>query len=170
MLQPLDVVMSEPLSQSCSITLTNHLHNTQGFALIRKNDFFPLFWIAWTSCFKEELILKSFEATEIWPMDADVILKCFTHESSDGEEEVENYEEYGWQHMERLLKAAVQGTTPRAAKKLSLSLHHLQVRNKLLKVENKGLREAFEAKKKHVRHGKLLDLQQREEYHNRAIF
>jgi hypothetical protein len=169
-LQPLDVVMVKPLSQSYSTPLTNHLHDAQGLALIRKGEFFPLFWIAWTSCFKEEHILKSFEATGIWPMNPDVILKRFTHESSDEEEEVDNDEEYDWQYMERLLRAAVQDTTSRAAKKLSLSLHHLQVRNELLKVENKGLREALKAKKKHAKHGKRLDLQQREECHGGATF
>jgi hypothetical protein len=70
--------MFKPLLQSYSTTLTNHLHNAQGLALIRKGNFFLLFWIAWTSCFKKELIRKSFEATEIWPMNPDVILKCFT--------------------------------------------------------------------------------------------
>jgi hypothetical protein len=64
----------------------------------------------------------------------------------------------------------MQDTTLRAARKLSLSLYYLQVQNELLKVENKGLREALEAKKKHTKHGKRLDLQQREEYHGRATF
>jgi hypothetical protein len=64
----------------------------------------------------------------------------------------------------------VQDTTSRAAKKLSLSLHYLQVWNKLLKVENKGLREALEAKKKYTKHSKCLNLQQREEYHGGATF
>jgi hypothetical protein len=34
----------------------------------------------------------------------------------------------------------------------------------------KGLREALTAKKKHNKKGKVLDLQQREEYHVGAVF
>ncbi|KAF1967979.1 hypothetical protein BU23DRAFT_481995, partial [Bimuria novae-zelandiae CBS 107.79] len=32
---------------------------------------------AWISSFTESLILKAFEATRIWPMDANVILRRF---------------------------------------------------------------------------------------------
>jgi hypothetical protein len=70
-------------------------------------------------------MFKSFEAMGILPMGPDVILKRFTHESSDEAEEVENNMEYNWQYMEHLLQAAVPDTTSRAAKKLSLLLHYL---------------------------------------------
>jgi hypothetical protein len=76
-LQPLDVVLFKPLSQAYSNELTNHLHKAQGLMPIKKGDFFPLFWSAWTSSFTESLILKAFEATGIWPMDANVILRRF---------------------------------------------------------------------------------------------
>jgi hypothetical protein len=77
MLQPLDVVLFKPLSQAYSNELTNHLHKAQGLIPIKKGDFFPLFWSAWISSFTESLILKAFEATEIWPIDANVILCRF---------------------------------------------------------------------------------------------
>jgi hypothetical protein len=115
-------------------------------------------------------ILKSFEAIGIWPMDPDVILKHFTHESSDEEEGVENNGEYGWQYVERLLQIAVQDTTSRATKKLGLSYHHLQFQNKLLKIENKRLRKALGAKKKQAKYRKHLDLQQHMEYYDGTIF
>jgi hypothetical protein len=35
--------------------------------------------------------------------------------------------------------------------------------------ENEGLREALVVKKKHKRHGRVLDLQQGEEYHSSAM-
>ncbi|KAH5101982.1 hypothetical protein HBH71_224410 [Parastagonospora nodorum] len=60
-LQPLDV----------------HLHNAQGLVSIKKGDFFPLFWRAWSSSFKENTILKAFEATGIWPTNPRVILDRF---------------------------------------------------------------------------------------------
>jgi hypothetical protein len=46
-LQPLDVVLFKPLSQVYSNELTNHLQKAQGLILIKKGDFFPLFWSAW---------------------------------------------------------------------------------------------------------------------------
>ncbi|KAF1363388.1 hypothetical protein EJ07DRAFT_76600, partial [Lizonia empirigonia] len=49
------------------------------------------------------------------------------------------------------------------AKEVSTLLHHLSN-------ENKGLREALTIKKKHNKKGKVLDLQQREEYHGGAVF
>jgi hypothetical protein len=48
-----------------------------------------------------------------------------------------------------------------SSKKLSLKPHHLQVQNELVTSENKGLREALITKKKHKKHSKALDLQQR---------
>jgi hypothetical protein len=68
-LQPLDVVMFKSLSTAYSTELSTHLHKSQGLLSIKKGDFFPLFWKAWTSSFKEETILKSFEATGISPFD-----------------------------------------------------------------------------------------------------
>src|SRR6478735_6337945 len=66
-LQPLDVVLFKPLSSAYSAELTTHLQESQGLLPIKKGDFFPLFWKAWMSSFKEETILKSFEATGISP-------------------------------------------------------------------------------------------------------
>jgi hypothetical protein len=56
------------------------------------------------------------------------------------------------------------------AKKLSALLYHLANKNELLTDENEGLRDALSTKKKHDKKGKVLDLQQREEYHGGAIF
>jgi hypothetical protein len=50
-LQPLDVVMFKPLSTAYSKELTTHLHNGQGLSVIKKSNFFPLFWKAWESVF-----------------------------------------------------------------------------------------------------------------------
>jgi hypothetical protein len=73
-LQPLDVVLFAPLSSSYSQELEHFIHQSQGLLTIRKGDFFPLFWAAWTSSFKVETIRKRFEATGIFPMNADIIL------------------------------------------------------------------------------------------------
>jgi hypothetical protein len=67
-LQPLDVVMFKPLSTAYSKELTTHLHNSQGLTVIKKGDFFHLFWKAWMSTFTQELIFRSFEAMGISPL------------------------------------------------------------------------------------------------------
>jgi hypothetical protein len=56
------------------------------------------------------------------------------------------------------------------SKKLSTLLHHLANQNELLTDKNEGLREALTTKKKHNKMGKVLDLQQRQEYHGGAVF
>jgi hypothetical protein len=83
-LQPLDVVLFAPLSSSYSQELEHFIHQSQGLLTIKKGDFFPLFWAAWTSSFKVETIRKRFEATGIFPMNADIILQRFTNHTSNG--------------------------------------------------------------------------------------
>jgi hypothetical protein len=56
-LQPPDVVMFKPLLLFYSNALTKYLHNDQG---VKKGDFFPLFYEAWTQPFQEPTILKTF--------------------------------------------------------------------------------------------------------------
>ncbi|KAF1936092.1 hypothetical protein EJ02DRAFT_296648, partial [Clathrospora elynae] len=62
-LQPLDVVLFKLLLTAYSKELSTHLHKSQGLIPIKKGDCFLLFWKAWIISFKEETILKSFEAT-----------------------------------------------------------------------------------------------------------
>jgi hypothetical protein len=70
-------VLFKPLSQAYSNMLTNHLYKAQDLIPIKKGDFFPLSWSAWISSFTESLILKAFEATGIWLIDANIILHKF---------------------------------------------------------------------------------------------
>jgi hypothetical protein len=81
-LQPLDVVLFAPLAALYTSQLIQYLHNSQGLTAMRKGDFFPLFWEAWMSSFKEETVRKSFEATGIIPMNAEVVLKRFNKQPS----------------------------------------------------------------------------------------
>jgi hypothetical protein len=172
-LQPLDVVMFKPLSTAYSNELSAFLERSQGLSPIKKSDFFPLFWKAWASSFQETTILKSFEATGISPLNPDVILKRFTNttlnEQGSRESSTSVLSGSGWRKIERLVKVAAKGINNKETKKLSRSLHSISVQNELLKHENKGLREALAAKKKHQKRGKPLDLQQRKEYHGGAV-
>jgi hypothetical protein len=63
----------------------------------------------------------------------------------------------------------VKDTYQEESKKLSLSLHHLSTENQILHHENQGLREALQVKEKHKVKGKVLDLQQRKEYHDGGV-
>jgi hypothetical protein len=71
------------LAGSYTNELTTHTQRSQGLLPIKKGDFFPLFWRAWTSTFTEKLILKSFESTGIWSTERDVILKRFCTKTLD---------------------------------------------------------------------------------------
>jgi hypothetical protein len=76
-LPPLDIVMFQPLSTAYSSALTTHLHKSQELVPIKKGDFFPLFWEAWMTSFRKQLVEKSVSATGIWLMEQEVITQRF---------------------------------------------------------------------------------------------
>jgi hypothetical protein len=173
-LQPLDVCLFKPLSQAYSSELSSFIQRSQGLLPIKKGDFLPLFWEAWTSSFTQKTILKSFEATGISPMNPDVILDRFNSDSSD-ERESEGSSNTtisgsDWRRMSRLVRSAVKDESSKEARRLSRSLHHISVQNQLLHHEIQGFKEALTIKKKHTKHGTTLDLQQRQEYHGGSVF
>jgi hypothetical protein len=169
-LQPLDVVVFSPLSYNYSHELNQHLHQSQALIGVKNAIFFPLFWSAWCTTMRPELVQRSFEATVVWPMDAEVILKRFNATTS-GQYEDTELEEVGykdsWNDIRKTLDAAVADKANAEAKRLSSTLHPLQVQNELLHHENKGLRAAI--KRRHKKNSKLFDLQHREEYHGGAV-
>jgi hypothetical protein len=55
------------LAGNYSKVLTDHLHNSQGSVLMKKGDFFRLFWAAWVKTFTEKLILSAFKSTGLIP-------------------------------------------------------------------------------------------------------
>jgi hypothetical protein len=171
-LQPLDVVMFSPLSKYYSQELDRHLHQSQGLIGVKKGDVFPIFWSAWSSTMRQELILKSFQATGVWPMDAEVILKRFNATTLAQDEDLE-LQQVGdgnsWNDLQKVLDAAVADKAKAESKQLAGALHSLQVQNELLHHENDGLRATLTTKRKHEKKSKVLDLQQREEYHGGAV-
>ena len=173
-LQPLDVVLFKPFSSAYSAELTTYLQKSQGLVPIKKGDFFPLFWKAWISSFKEETILKSFKATGISPCNPEVILKRFTETTPDKQGSRESSTSVlsgsDWRKLDRLVRSVVEDQSSKNAQKLSHSLHHISVQNELLRCEINGLKEALLAKEKHKKKSKPLDLQQRQEYHGGAVF
>jgi hypothetical protein len=145
-LQPLDVVMFKPLSTAYSNALTKHLHNAQGLVPIVKGDFFPLFWEAWTTSFREDLIRTAFEATGIWPANGEVILKRFTKSTPELQDSRESstsvYSGKDWLKIQSLINSAVKENTSAEAQKIQRSLHHISVQNDLLHTEVEGLQQA----------------------------
>jgi hypothetical protein len=59
-LQPLDVVLFSPLSRNYTTELNRSLQRSQGITRITKRDFFRIFWAAWSSTMRRDIILKSF--------------------------------------------------------------------------------------------------------------
>jgi hypothetical protein len=173
-LQPLDVVMFKPLSTAYSRELTTHLHNGQGLSVIKKSDFFHLFWKAWTSTFTQGLILRSFEVTGISPLQPNVILQRFakdTPEASDSNSSSSSvYSGSDWLKIETLLRKVAKDEGSKELKKIRRSLHHISIQNQLLHYEISGLKEVLKTQKKHKKKSKPLDLQKNHEYHGGAVF
>ncbi|RYN16665.1 hypothetical protein AA0119_g13177 [Alternaria tenuissima] len=173
-LQPLDVVMFKPLSTAYSKELTTHLHSGQGLSVIKKSDFFHLFWKAWVSTFTQGLILRSFETTGISPLQPNVILQRFakdTPEASDSSTSSSSvYFGKDWLKIETLLRKVVRGESSKELRKISRSLHHISVQNSLLHHENQSLKEVLKTQKKHKNKSKALQFQPHKDYHGGAEF
>jgi hypothetical protein len=171
-LQPLDVVLFSPLSRHYTTQLNCNLQQSQGLLGVKKGDFFPSFWEAWRATIRPELILKSFEATGVWPIDGEVILKRFNATTSDEDEDTE-LRELGdgdtWRDIRKILDAAVAERAKDEGKRVAAALHSLQVQNELLHHENEGLRAALITKERQDKKSKVLDLQQRQEYYGGAV-
>jgi hypothetical protein len=165
-------VLFSPLSNYYSQELDRHLHQSQELIGVKKGNFFPIFWAAWSTTMRRELILKSFQATGVWPTDAEVILIRFNATTSDQDEDIK-LRELGdgdsWSDLRKILDAAVTDKAKSEGKRVAAALHSLQVQNKLLHHENKGLHAALTTKQKHKKKSKVLDLQQRKEYHGGAM-
>jgi hypothetical protein len=88
-----------------------------------------------------DLILKSFQATGVWPMDADAVLKRFNNHPQQQDEDSENGEHGDGDSPIQLRKAfdaAVADKAKVEAKRLSQSIHSLQVNNELLRLPKRG--------------------------------
>ncbi|KAI1507918.1 hypothetical protein Ptr86124_013172 [Pyrenophora tritici-repentis] len=118
-------------------------------------------------------IKKSFQATGVWPMDAEVILKRFnntTTRAAEASKIGEHGDRNSWIQLRKVFDAAVADRAKVEAKQLAASLHSLQTQNELLHHENDGLRAALDIKTKHQKKSYPLDLQQPEQHHGGATF
>jgi hypothetical protein len=111
-------------------------------------------------------VLSSFEATGVLPVNPDQVLKHFKKETI---LKPSSLSESEWVCIECLLYSMVHMPTDKTIR-LSHTLHHLEVENKLLNHESDGLQEVLSAKKKQKKKGKVADLHQSQEYHGGAVF
>jgi hypothetical protein len=104
---------------------------------------------------------KSFQATDVWPMDAEVGLKHFNNSTS-GQDEASELEHYGdgnsWGKLRKVFDAKVADKAKIEAQWLETSLHSIQTQNKHLYHKNEDLKHTLEAKKKHKKKSKTMDL------------
>jgi hypothetical protein len=117
--------------------------------------------------------MKRFQATGVWPMEADAVLKRFNNHPPEQDKDLEigqNSEGDGWNQLRKVLDAAVADKAKDEAKRLSQSIHSLQVNNELLHHGNLGLQQALNAKKKHKKKSMTLDLQNKDTWHSGAQF
>jgi hypothetical protein len=171
-LQPLDVVMFKSLSSAYAKELSDHLQTTQGLIPINKSDFFPLFWQAWLSSFKEDAILKAWEATGIWPQAAERVLSRFKHDSLDESEASEDSLtaiEGNFQRVQRLLRSAVKDPASKEARSLSHTIHKLQADKDITEYENEQPQDALQLQARHKKHSKPLNLQQRRNWRGGTV-
>ncbi|KAF2844614.1 hypothetical protein T440DRAFT_409804 [Plenodomus tracheiphilus IPT5] len=136
-----------------------------------KRDFFPLFLTAWEASFKEQTILKAFEATGLSPFNPEIILQRFnTRASPSGNSDSSALSASNWRKTEGLLREVVKDRGDPRARKLSQAFHSISVQKTLLEHEVQGLREALINERLRRKRGKALPLQEPEDYHGGAIF
>lgn len=164
-LQPLDVVCFKSLAQNYSNELLHRNHTTLGWSPVNKSDFISLFWPAWVRTFTKALVERAFEATGIYPPNADVILNRFKTSTPpppvtppEPSELQAAPESPSWLKTKSLLRSAVEDKQPDAAGAVGQALHQLHVQFDLLQHENQGLKKALAINKRKRKKKKVLPL------------
>ncbi len=120
-----------------------------------------------------DLILKSFQATGVWPMDADPVLQCFNNHPQQQDDEP-GIREQGdgdtWPQLRKIFDAAVADKAKFEAKRLSQGLHSLQVNNELLRLQNAELRAELNLMRKRPSKSTTLTTQEGDDWHGGAVF
>ncbi|PSN58715.1 hypothetical protein BS50DRAFT_509925 [Corynespora cassiicola Philippines] len=166
--------MFKPLSTTYSKELTTHLHSGQGLSVVKESNFFRLFWNTWVCTSTRGLVLRSFEATGISPLQRNVILQRFAKDTAEAFESSTSsssvYSGKDWLKIETLLRKIAKDESSKELRKISCSLHHISIQNSLLHHEVSGFREALKTRKKKKKKSKALRLQLKEENYGGAVF
>jgi hypothetical protein len=132
------VVLFSPLARHYTTELNRKLQRSQGHRISAKKAFFTNFWAAWSSTMKPEPIRKSFQATGVWPMDAEPVPKRFNNSTSRQDHDSKFGDSSSGDIPKQLLsffEAAIANKAKVQAKRLSDKILSLQVNNKLLREE-----------------------------------
>ncbi|RYO00708.1 hypothetical protein AA0121_g13348 [Alternaria tenuissima] len=120
-----------------------------------------------------DLISKSFQATGVWPMDADPVLQRFNNhlQQQDNEPGI-GEQSYGniSHQLRKIFDAAVADKARFEAKRLSQGPHSLQVDNELLRLENAELRAEFDLMRSRPSKSTTLTTQEGDDWHGGAVF
>jgi hypothetical protein len=123
--------------------------------------------------FKEDTILKAFEATGLSPFESEVILKRFNKQPTQGSSSNSNSSALSvsnWRKTESLICKVVKDRGDPRAQKLSRAFHQISVQKSLLEHKAQGLRQALTNERLRRKRGKALPLEQPEEDHGGAVF
>jgi hypothetical protein len=182
-LKPLDVgcfsLLKRAYGKEIGGLATSHIDH------IDKKTFLASFKEVFSGPFSKKNIQSSFQATGLVPHSPEVVLskleveprtpvlKRFNNHPSRQDEDSEIGDDGNgdsWNQLRKILDAAVADKAKVEAKRLSQSIHSLQVNNELLHHKNLGLQEALNAKKKRKKKRTTLDLQNEDTWHSGAEF
>jgi hypothetical protein len=120
-----------------------------------------------------DLILKSFQATGVWPMDASRVLQRFNNNAQQQDNDPgirEQGDGDSWPQLRKIFDAAVADKAKIEAKRLSQGLHSLQVNNAILHAENEELRAELNLIRKRPIKSTTLTTREGDEWHGGAVF
>ncbi|KAF1828339.1 hypothetical protein BDW02DRAFT_469677, partial [Decorospora gaudefroyi] len=113
------------------------------------------------------------QATGVWPMDADAVLKRFNNHTSE-QDKASELRQHGdgdsWRELRKFLDAAVPGVSKVRQDQIKASFFSLHVQNELLHHENQGLQDNASTKTKQQTNRTTLTTQEGDEWHGGAIF
>jgi DDE superfamily endonuclease len=160
-LQPLDVGLFSPLSQSYSSQLHKLMAESMGLVSITKSRFWPLFKYAWESAFTTSNIQSAFKKSGIWPIDSNLILhELFEDDKWVSEAESIDFQPYlktpktsnDLRNLQRKYRNNI--STEIGAKLFKTNLE-LLAENSILKHENRGLKSVLKLAKRNYKRSKL---------------
>ena len=120
-----------------------------------------------------DLILKSFQATGVWPMDASRVLQRFNNNLQQQDDDPgigEQGDGDTWPQLRKTFDAAVADKAKVEAKRLSQGLHSLQVNNELLRLQNAELRAELNLIRKRPIKSTTLTTREGDDWHGGAVF
>jgi hypothetical protein len=155
--------MFAPLARAYKSELLQLTFRSQGLLLVKKSDFILIFRKAYASSFTEKNILKAFEATGIWPIDREVVIKKFRYSTPPPNRDLSTEPDVypnTWNRVDQLLTELHKEVDAQKVRELETSIHRATTQSKLMCNENEGLRASLLTKNKRKKHGKVLPLAQ----------